>query len=93
MYDDVVDVAKPGYRLVVTGVFRTTPVRVNPRQRTLKRSFKTYIDVVHVKIIVSGSLGVDRTTRPFGVTVFLGLVVLGIIGKMVFIDRLTWSKS
>ncbi|KAF9260638.1 MCM-domain-containing protein [Marasmius fiardii PR-910] len=66
VYDDLVDVSKPGDRLVVTGVFRTTPVRVNPRQRALKSLFKTYIDVVHIKIGSSGTLGVDRTTRPAG---------------------------
>ncbi|KAK7049821.1 MCM DNA helicase complex subunit [Paramarasmius palmivorus] len=64
VYDELVDVAKPGDRLIVTGVFRSMPVRVNPRQRTMKSLFKTYIDVVHVKIGMSGSIGIDKTTRP-----------------------------
>ncbi|KAL0066863.1 MCM DNA helicase complex subunit [Marasmius tenuissimus] len=63
VYDELVDVAKPGDRVVVTGVFRTTPVRVNPRQRSLKSLFKTYIDIVHIKIGADGTLGVDKTTR------------------------------
>ncbi|KAG2007180.1 ATP dependent DNA helicase [Coprinopsis cinerea AmutBmut pab1-1] len=63
VYDELVDVAKPGDRLVLTGIFRSIPVRVNPRQRTLKSLFKTYIDVVHMKL-GGGGLNVDRSTRP-----------------------------
>ena len=36
VYDELVDVSKPGDRLVVTGIFRSVPVRVNPRQRAVK---------------------------------------------------------
>ena len=32
-YDELVDVSKPGDRLVVMGIFRSVPVRVNPRRR------------------------------------------------------------
>ncbi|TFK32059.1 cell division control protein 54 [Crucibulum laeve] len=63
VYDELVDVSKPGDRLVVTGIFRSVPVRVNPRQRTIKSLFKTYLDVVHVKIGTSGTLGLDKSTR------------------------------
>lgn len=66
VYDELVDVAKPGDRLVVTGIFRSVPVRVNPRQRTLKSLFKTYLDVVHVKLGGDGTLGFDKSTRPAG---------------------------
>ncbi|KAK1225135.1 MCM DNA helicase complex subunit [Marasmius sp. AFHP31] len=61
--DELVDVAKPGDRVVVTGVFRTTPVRVNPRQRSLKSLFKAYVDLVHDEIGADGTLGMDKTTR------------------------------
>ncbi|KAG6864697.1 hypothetical protein C0991_007801 [Blastosporella zonata] len=64
VYDELVDVSKPGDRLVVCGIFRSVPVRVNPRQRTLKSLFKTYLDVVHVKLGGGGTLGFDRSTRP-----------------------------
>ncbi|EDR10345.1 uncharacterized protein LACBIDRAFT_248146 [Laccaria bicolor S238N-H82] len=66
VYDELVDVSKPGDRLVVTGIFRSIPVRVNPRQRTMKSLFKTYLDVVHVKLGGGGTLGFDKTTRPPG---------------------------
>lgn len=68
VYDELVDVSKPGDRLVVTGIFRSVPVRVNPRQRTIKSLFKTFLDVVHVKLGGggSGSLGFDKSTRPAG---------------------------
>jgi DNA replication licensing factor MCM4 len=61
-----VDVAKPGDRLIVTGIYRSVPVRSNPRQRTLKSLFKTYLDVVHIKLGLGGTLGVDRSTRAAG---------------------------
>lgn len=66
VYDELVDVSKPGDRLVVTGIFRSVPVRVNPRQRTIKSLFKTFLDVVHVRIGSGERLGLDRSTRPAG---------------------------
>ncbi|KAF5385715.1 hypothetical protein D9757_005484 [Collybiopsis confluens] len=66
VYDELVDVTKPGDRILVTGIFRSTPVRANPRQRTLKSLFKTFIDVVHVKLGTDKGLGFDRSTRPLG---------------------------
>lgn len=66
VYDELVDVAKPGDRLVVTGIFRSVPVRVNPKTRTIKNLFKTFLDVVHVKMGAGGTLAVDKSTRPAG---------------------------
>ncbi|KAF8902618.1 cell division control protein 54 [Gymnopilus junonius] len=66
IYDELVDVSKPGDRILVTGIYRSVPVRSNPRQRTLKSLFKTYLDVVHVKLGTNDSLGFDKSTRPAG---------------------------
>ncbi|KAI0267357.1 MCM-domain-containing protein [Gloeopeniophorella convolvens] len=66
VYDELVDVSKPGDRLVVTGIFRSVPVRVNPRQRTIKSLFKTFLDVVHVRLGQDARLGLDLSTRPAG---------------------------
>lgn len=63
MYDELVDVAKPGDRLTITGIFRSIPVRVNPRQRTIRALFKTYIDVVHIKRGDGKRMGFDSSTR------------------------------
>ena len=38
-------------RVTVTGIYRATPMRVNPRQRNVKAVYKTYIDVIHFKKI------------------------------------------
>ncbi|OJD14132.1 hypothetical protein AJ78_05507 [Emergomyces pasteurianus Ep9510] len=61
-YDELVDVCKAGDRVEVTGIFRCNPVRVNPRQRTTKSLFKTYVDVLHVQKTDRKKLGVDATT-------------------------------
>jgi DNA replication licensing factor MCM4 len=66
VYDELVDVSKPGNRLVVTGIFRSVPVRVNPQQRTIKSLFKTFLDVVHIKLGSGDRLGVDWSTRQAG---------------------------
>lgn len=49
------------HSLEITGIFRGVPVRVNPRQRTIKALFRTYLDVVHIKRSDQKRLAVDRT--------------------------------
>ncbi|KAI9843826.1 MAG: hypothetical protein M1837_006087 [Sclerophora amabilis] len=61
-YDELVDVCKAGDRVEVTGIFRGNPVRINPRQRTIKSLFKTYIDVLHIQKVDKKRLGIDVTT-------------------------------
>lgn len=61
-YDELVDVCKAGDRVEVTGIFRCNPVRVNPRQRTVKALFKTYVDVVHIQKVDKRRLGIDVST-------------------------------
>ncbi|KAL1976362.1 hypothetical protein VTN31DRAFT_2644 [Thermomyces dupontii] len=61
-YDELVDVCKAGDRIEVTGIFRCNPVRVNPRQRTTKALFKTYVDVLHIQKVDKKKLGIDVST-------------------------------
>ncbi|KAG8898440.1 hypothetical protein FRB99_007434, partial [Tulasnella sp. 403] len=63
VYDELVDVSKPGDRLTITGIFRSIPVRLNSRQRTIKALFKTYIDVVHIKRGDGKRMGFDQSTN------------------------------
>jgi DNA replication licensing factor MCM4 len=49
VFEDLVDCASPGDRVEITGVWRASPGRVNPRMRTLSAVCRTYIDVVHVR--------------------------------------------
>ncbi|KAF3934914.1 hypothetical protein ABW19_dt0206345 [Dactylella cylindrospora] len=62
LYDEMVDVCKAGDRIEVTGIFRGVPVRVNPRQRSVKSLFKTYVDAVHIQKVDKKRLGLDVTT-------------------------------
>ncbi|SLM36042.1 dna replication licensing factor mcm4 [Lasallia pustulata] len=61
-YEELVDVCKAGDRIEVTGIFRSNPVRVNPRQRTIKSLFKTYIDILHIQKVDKRRLGIDVST-------------------------------
>ncbi|CAF9906923.1 MAG: hypothetical protein HETSPECPRED_006994 [Heterodermia speciosa] len=61
-YEELVDVCKAGDRVEVTGIFRSNPVRINPRQRTIKALFKTYIDVLHIQKVDKRRLGIDVST-------------------------------
>lgn len=73
VYDELVDVCKPGDRIEATGIFRSTPVRTNPRQRTLKSLFKTYVDVVHVKLNSARRLQLDLSTREASMSQSVGV--------------------
>lgn len=61
-YDELVDASKAGDRVEITGIFRSVPVRVNPRMRTIKSLFKTYVDVLHIQKIDKKRLGLDMST-------------------------------
>jgi DNA replication licensing factor MCM4 len=61
-YEELVDVCKAGDRIEVTGIFRSNPVRINPRQRTIKSLFKTYVDVLHIQKVDKRRLGIDVST-------------------------------
>jgi len=49
VYDDLVDVVKPGDRVQITGIYRAEPVRVTSRQRTTRTVYKTILDAIHFK--------------------------------------------
>lgn len=47
-FEELVDAAKPGDRITVTGIYTAAPLRVNPRQRAIKAVYKTFVRVMHV---------------------------------------------
>lgn len=61
-YDELVDTCKAGDRIEVTGIFRCNPVRINPRQRTTRSLFKTYVDALHIQKVDKRKLGIDVST-------------------------------
>lgn len=62
VYEELVDVCKAGDRVEVTGIFRSNPVRINPRQRTIRSLFKTYVDVLFVQKVDKRRMGIDTST-------------------------------
>ncbi|KXJ96019.1 MCM2/3/5 family-domain-containing protein [Microdochium bolleyi] len=62
VYNELVDFCKAGDRIKITGIFRVSPVRVNPRQRSVKSIFKTFVDVVHVAKVDNKRLDADIST-------------------------------
>lgn len=61
-YDELVDICKAGDRVEITGIFKCNQVRVNPRQRTVKNVFKTYVDCLHIQKVDKRRVGIDPTT-------------------------------
>ena len=62
VYNELVDFCKAGDRVLITGIFRVSPVRINPRQRTINSVHKTYVDVLHIQKVDNKRLGVDPST-------------------------------
>ena len=58
-FDDLVDVARPGDRVEITGIFRAVASRPNPRRRSLHSVYKTYIDVIHFRKTQKGRLSAE----------------------------------
>jgi DNA replication licensing factor MCM4 len=50
----------------VTGIFRALPQRVNPRQRTVRSVFKTYLDVLHFQKTDKGRLSAEDASIAHG---------------------------
>jgi DNA replication licensing factor MCM4 len=61
-YDELVDMCKAGDRVEITGIFKCNQVRVNPRQRSVKNVFKTYVDCLHIQKVDKSRMGIDPTT-------------------------------
>lgn len=63
-FEELVDYVKPGDRVEVTGIFRAIPMRANPRHRTLKSVFRTYVDVIHFKKTDKGKMSSEDSRAP-----------------------------
>ncbi|XQJ25042.1 DNA replication licensing factor MCM4, putative [Leishmania guyanensis] len=59
VYGSMVDTVVPGDRVVITGVYRSTPLRLNANTRIIKSIFATHIDAVHMELVRA-----TRATEP-----------------------------
>ncbi|KAF7638129.1 DNA helicase [Meloidogyne graminicola] len=59
VHGSLVESVHPGDRCSVTGIYRATPIRVNPLQRTVHSIYRTSIDVIHFR-----KLSQDRLHEP-----------------------------
>ncbi|EPY32245.1 minichromosome maintenance protein 4 (cell division control protein 54) [Angomonas deanei] len=48
VYGNMVDAVVPGDRIVVTGIYRAVPLRLNSNTRIIKSVFSTHMDAVHI---------------------------------------------
>lgn len=62
---ELVDKVSPGDRVCITGIYRATPVRLMSRQRRMRSSYRTAIDVIHYRKIKSGRLLDETSTLRF----------------------------
>ena len=64
-FDDLVDIARPGDRIEITGVYRAVPTRLSRKKSTVRSIYRTYIDSIHFKKSDSHRFSVeDHTANP-----------------------------
>ena len=61
-FDELVDAVMPGDRVLITGVFRATTYRQNPRLTSISSVFRTHVDVIHFKKAESNRLHSEDPT-------------------------------
>eukprot|EP00045_Choanoeca_perplexa_P011949 m.128406 g.128406 ORF g.128406 m.128406 type:complete len:788 (-) comp15826_c0_seq4:218-2581(-) len=59
-FDALVDTVQPGDLIEITAIYRATPLRINPRMRTVKAVFKTHLDVIHFQRQARNRVGKDE---------------------------------
>eukprot|EP00796_Vickermania_ingenoplastis_P000630 gene631-349_t len=53
VYGQMVDAVIPGDRVVATGIYRSTPIRLNANTKIIKSVFATHMDALHLELVRS----------------------------------------
>ena len=71
VYGELVDAVVPGDRLVVTGVYRSAPLKLNANTRIVRSVFGTHLDGIHFEKLTRATAGIlgadeelDMTNAP-----------------------------
>jgi len=64
VFDDLVDVAKPGDRVEITAVYRADTKRISRIQKAVRTVYKTYLDALHFKKSNSQTFSVEDSKAP-----------------------------
>ena len=63
-YQELVDAARPGDRVEITAVYKAEATKLNPRKRTVRTVYKTYLDAVHIRKSDNRRLSAEAGEKP-----------------------------
>jgi DNA replication licensing factor MCM4 len=55
VYGDMVDAVVPGDRIVISGIYRSMPMKLNSNTRIIRNVFRTHVDAVHMEKAVKAN--------------------------------------
>lgn len=64
VYGSMVDEAIPGDRVIVTGIYRCVPIRLNANTRIMKSIFATHMDALHIELVRSSRVIDNSRSGP-----------------------------
>ena len=66
-YDALIDIAKPGDRVEITGVYKAMPARASKNRRQIKALYTTHLDAIHFKKTDSRRMAAESSRAEEGI--------------------------